>query len=441
MLSLFSQYVHSFAGPRSHFIVAASGGLDSSVLCALCNQAGFSFSIAHCNFRLRGEESSRDESFVRSLAEKYGKVIHVRAFDTESIANAEKASVQETARKLRYEWFAALRRQESAAFVLLAHHADDAVETLLMHFFRGTGLAGLTGIPETSPDHSCLRPLLSFSRAELLSFAQENNLQWVEDSSNAGSKYTRNIFRNDLLPAIEKLYPQVRSNLAGNIQRFRMIRNFYDASVAELKKRLIRKQNGMDTIPVLKLMQYQDSSFLYEVLKDYGFGEKQLPDLVRLSQSESGRFIESDAYRIVRNRRWFLMIPKRADTAETVLIEDEVPPVSFSQGALSFRKLAAAGYQVKKTAAIAQLDLQHVVFPLLLRKWKQGDYFYPFGLGKKKKLSRFFIDLKLSLAEKENIWVLQSGDKIIWVVGLRIDHRFRITEKTRELLVITLSPI
>lgn len=439
MLSLFTKYFRERLQEQGHFIIAVSGGVDSVVLCSLCRQAGFSFSIAHCNFRLRGAESDRDENFVRTLAQQYQVPIYTESFDTHLYAQQHRLSVQEAARALRYQWFAAQKEQRGAQQVLLAHHADDSVETALMHYFRGTGLPGLTGIPDFTPDKVCFRPLLPFTRKQILQYAEENKLQWVDDSSNSSSKYTRNFFRNELLPSIEKVFPDVRGNLIDNLDRFRKTKVFYDQSVASLKAKLVKKEKGVDAVPVLQLMRYAHTSFLYEVVKDYGFGEKQVPEVLKLASSETGSYIESQQYRMIRNRRWFLMVPKIAEAAETVLIDAGARAVSFAGGELHFKRKDAAGFSIKTDPAIAQLDGALVQYPLLLRRWKAGDYFYPLGLGKKKKLSRFFIDNKLSLAEKEKVWVLQSGEKIIWVVGHRIDHRFRVTPKTKELLLVTVS--
>ena len=271
---------------QGKFLVAVSGGVDSVVLCELCKLSGIEFSIAHCNFQLREEESERDEQFARKMAEQYGVEIFVKKCDTEAYANEKKISIQEAARDLRYQWFVELKKKTGFSFTLLAHHADDNIETLLMNFFRGTGLQGLTAMPgEDTQEKFILRPLLNVRRKEIIEFAKQNKLSWVEDSSNASSKYTRNFFRNELLPAIKKSYPQVEENLLANIDRFKKTNHLYQAAVEELKKKVCERYASEVRIPVLKLMKYQQTSLIYEIIRDYGFGEKQVEELIKLADA------------------------------------------------------------------------------------------------------------------------------------------------------------
>jgi tRNA(Ile)-lysidine synthase len=426
-------------GRNQRFLAAVSGGVDSVVLCELCKQSGIQFVIAHCNFQLRGEESERDENFVRGLAEKYGVEVFVKRFQTEAYANEKKISIQEAARELRYNWFVEIKKEQGFSFTLLAHHADDNIETLLMSFFRGTGLQGLTAMPEENLDEKFfLRPLLGVRRKEIIEFAEQNNLQWMEDSSNASSKYTRNFFRNELLPAIKKVYPQAEENLLNNIDRFKQINALYQNSVEELKKRVCEQYASEIRIPILKLMKYRHTSLIYEIIKDYGFGEKQVEEVIKLAEAESGKFIENDSYQIIKHRNWLIIAP-RSEIADTIAIEEGMEAVCFSGGKLELKNISKEKFHLQKKETVAQLDAKHIEYPLLLRKWKQGDYFYPLGMRKKKKLARFFIDQKLPKNQKENIWVLESNKKIIWIVGMRIDDRFKVTELTKEILSISLT--
>jgi tRNA(Ile)-lysidine synthase len=370
------------------------------------------------------------------MAEQYGVEIFVKKFDTEAYANEKKISIQEAARDLRYQWFVELKKKTGFSFTLLAHHADDNIETLLMNFFRGTGLQGLTAMPgEDTQEKFILRPLLNVRRKEIIEFAKQNKLSWVEDSSNSSSKYTRNFFRNELLPAIKKSYPQVEENLLANIDRFKKTNQLYQAAVEELKKKVCERYASEVRIPVLKLMKYQQTSLIYEIIRDYGFGEKQVEELIKLADAESGKFIENDRYQIIKSRKWFVIAPKTI-VADTVAIEEGIENICFGGGQLELRTIPIEKFRLQKKEDLAQLDARYIEFPLLLRKWKRGDYFYPLGMRKKKKLARFFIDQKLSKNQKENSWVVESNKKIVWVVGMRIDDRFKVLDSTKQILTI-----
>jgi tRNA(Ile)-lysidine synthase len=448
----FIQEHHLFSA-KDNLLLAVSGGVDSAALCELCKQAGFNFSMVHCNFQLRGEESVRDEKFVKQLGEKYSVEVIVKRFDTQQYAFDHKISIQEAARKQRYEWFEELINSELSVFntssarihhspfsihLLTAHHADDNAETVLMNFCRGTGLTGLTGIP-VKHGHIA-RPLLSFTKDELIQFANENNLGYVEDSSNLSTKYTRNLFRNEIIPAISKAYPQVKENLMDNIGRFKEIEKLYKKAVAALKKKLVHQKGNEWHIPVKQLMGFHNRALIYEIISEFGFSEKQIEEVIKLAQSDSGKYIESPQfhYRLIRHRHWFIISPAHAAESATIMIDEEDKNIIFENGILYFERLSAPILH-STSANLALLDLKNITYPLLLRKWKTGDYFYPLGMLKKKKLSRFFIDQKLSKPDKEKVWVLESDKRIIWVVGHRIDERFKVTDKTKNTLKITLS--
>ncbi len=444
---------------KDKLLLAVSGGVDSVVLCELCRQAGYDFVIAHCNFKLRGKESERDKEFVMALAKKYHVEFLTRDFETEQYAAEKKISTQEAARKLRYDWFKELidNRQYTidkgstriedpncplpiANWLLTAHHADDNIETLMMNFFRGTGLHGLTGIPEKTG--YIRRPLLSFSKDELLGFAKENKLEFVEDSSNQSSKYTRNFFRNELIPAISKVYPQVKENLQNNINRFKDIERLYEHSVGEIKKKLCKKKGNETHIPVKQLMQYDNRALIYAIISAYGFSEKQIDEVIKLAGSDSGKYISSPdgQYRFIRHRHWFIISPVISVESGYIIIEKSMGNVQYAMGNLELKELSVASCQLPIANFTACLDLKEISFPLLLRKWKTGDYFYPLGMKKKKKVARFLMDLKLSRSDKEKVWVIESNKRIAWVMGHRIDDRFKVTDKTTNVQQLTLKP-
>jgi len=456
---------------KDKLLLAVSGGVDSVVLCELCKQAGYNFAIAHCNFQLREEESERDEHFVRSLAEKYEVTIFVKRFDTEKYALKNRIGIQEAARKLRYDWFnelvngewamvneqSAISNQQSAVgnrkseigndnthhspltiyHIVTAHHANDNVETLLMNFFKGTGINGLRGI--LSKYGNIIRPLLFATKHEIKTFAEENKLPFVEDSSNILDKYTRNFFRHQIIPSIEKVFPKVEENLIDNIKRFSEIEILYQQSVSNHKKKLLELKGEETHIPVLKLLKTEPlSTIVYEIIKPFNFTSHQTEEVIYLLKSETGKYIQSSSHKIIKNRNWLIISPNNTAVAENILIEEKDKSIQFLNGELRIEKLSAPNHKLSTDNAIATLDGDEIKFPLLLRKWKQGDYFYPLGMKKKKKLSRFFIDQKLSLTEKENCWIIEMNKKIIWIVGKRIDDRFKITSKTKNILRISL---
>lgn len=421
---------------QQKFLLAVSGGIDSVVLCELSSQAGLHFAIAHCNFGLRGEESDRDETFVKSLGEKYKVDVFVQRFDTTAYAAERRLSVQEAARNLRYDWFEALRSEQGFACTLLAHHADDNIETLLLNFFRGTGLDGLTGMPEEKKESHCLRPMLQLRRSEIEAFASEQKLSWVEDSSNTSTKYTRNFLRHEIIPQLQKVFPQVEENLLRNISRLKETKALYYELLVNLKKKLCTTKGEEVHIPVRRLLQYKHTSLLYEIIKDFGFGEGAVGEVLKLAEAESGRYIANESFRIIRHRAWFIIAPK-STTAETLIIEKEDEVVRFGQEELNLKFVKKEKLSLNSSPLVAQLDAAEISFPLVLRKWKAGDYFYPLGMRKKKKLARFFIDQKLSKTEKEKVWVLESHKRIVWVVGYRIDDRFKLTDRTAQVLLLT----
>jgi tRNA(Ile)-lysidine synthase len=455
LLKSFQQYIkqqHLFQ-PKDKLLLAVSGGVDSVVLCELCKQAGYDFAIAHCNFQLREQESERDEQFVRTLAEKYEVTFYSKTFDTTTISEKEKKSIEETARDLRYKWFNEIINDKQIAagsnsaesnyplpithLILTAHHANDNVETVLMNFFRGTGIKGLHGI--LPKQNKVIRPLLFATKKQLHAFADDNKLQFVTDYTNAENDFTRNYFRNELIPSIQNIFPEVEENILKNITRFGEAEQLYKQAIALHKSKLLEQKGNEIYIPVLKLQKVQPlTTIIYEIIKHYNFTAHQTEEVVVLLQSESGKYVQSSSHRIIKNRKWLIISPNQTTTAQNILIEEQDKEVVFEVGVLQIESAQLiSNFKLQTSNKIAQLDLSQIKFPLLLRKWKQGDYFYPLGMQKKKKLSRFFIDQKLSLTQKEKVWVIESNKKILWVVGMRIDDRFKVTGKTKEVLVIS----
>lgn len=427
---------------KDHLLIATSGGADSSVLCALCAAAGYRFSLAHCNFKLRGAESDRDELFVKKLSEQLGVKLYLKTFDTLSEAKLNKTAIEETARNLRYDWFKELIiesevTENAFSFLLTAHHANDNVETVMMNFFRGTGIKGLRGIQPKQ--QQIVRPLLFAKRKDIEYYAFTNGVEFITDSTNTSNDYTRNLFRNEILPSIEKVYPEALNNILRNIERFAAVEYLYDESIEQIKQKLIEKKGDEIHIPVLKLLKTKPlQTVIYEIIKDAGFTAMQVNEVEKLLHSDSGKYIKSASHIILLNRKWLIISPNTTSPQiKNIIIEEGVKNILFQQGIL---QITSSEIPEKLTgdAMTVYIDRANLTYPLLLRKWKTGDYFYPLGMTKKKKLSRFFIDIKLSLLQKATCWVLESDKKIVWVIGYRIDERFKITSSSKQIVKLSL---
>jgi len=430
-----NNHFKEIANSNAHFFIAVSGGVDSVVLTDLMSKTSFSFSILHCNFNLRNDESKRDEIFVQSLATKYNTTVLVEHFDTNSYALEHKLSIQVAARNLRYNWFKNIIEQNTTTnkkcFLLTAHQADDTIETVLMNIFRGTGLKGLHGI--SMQNNYILRPLLFARRSEIEQYAKQNNLDWVEDSSNKKVDYTRNNFRLNIIPLIKEHFLTVEENLLANIEKWKEAEVIYNLYINEQKQKLIEVKDNTIQIPILKLQQQKAvKTVLYEIIANYGFTANQLKDAIELLDAATGKYIVSATHRILKNRKWVIITPLKSNNIQHFIIEQDDKKIFFDSNSIEIKIIENS--EIQSNSNIACLDLKKISFPLLLRKYKQGDYFYPLGMSKKKKISRFLIDAKLSLTQKEDIWVMESNKKIIWLVGLRIDDRFKVTTQTKSIL-------
>jgi tRNA(Ile)-lysidine synthase len=427
---------------KDHLFLACSGGVDSVVLAHLLHVAGFSFELLHCNFNLRGEESMRDESFVRKLAEELNASVFVKSFDTKAEMALMGMGVQEAARKLRYDWFSTMinsKKEEGVnALLLTAHHLNDQAETIAMNFFRGTGIAGMHGM--SNKINHVVRPLLSISRKEILEFASLHSITWAEDSSNDDVHYTRNLFRHDILPAVKKVFPAVETNLIANAKRFTEIEFLYRKQVEKIKGGLLEKNTAGWKIPVKKLMLTVPlDTIMFELFNPFGFSADQCIEIKKLFVASSGKSMQSGSHRVLKNRDWLLIDELNIVENQLFVIEKDENLISYRNSVLKFSYLSSIKYS-DSDLNHAWIDSNKISFPLILRPWKAGDYFYPLGMQKKKKVSKYMTDIKMSKFEKEQQWVLESDKKIIWVVGRRIDDRFKVKPTTKNLLFIeTLS--
>lgn len=414
-------------------LLATSGGLDSMVLLHLFKKIQDKIAIAHCNFGLRGAESMGDQDFIENYAQANDIEIFTIQFDTQAFAHQFKLSTQLAARELRYNWFYELVQKNQFDYILTAHHADDALETFIINLSRGTGLDGLTGIPQQN--NKIIRPLLIFSRQEIMEFAQKNQIQWREDSSNASNKYLRNKIRHDLVPLLKEFNPQF-------LEAFQKTQNFLqeaalmvnDASILVYNQ--VVKQDGdlfyINLNQLLRLPNYK--SYLYQWLNKFGFTAWE--DIYDLVNGVSGKQIFSAHFRIIKDRQQLIVCPMASKIVdEEFFIEKETAIVNLPLK-LTFSSVDSISEASNSTIFV---DKDQLNYPLTIRKWKTADYFHPLGMdGKTKKLSKFFKDQKLSLVEKEQIWLLCSNNQIVWVIGLRPDERFKITETTQNKLKIAL---
>ena len=412
-------------------LLATSGGLDSMVMVDLFRKLSFEIAIAHCNFQLRGVESFEDQNFVQNYAESNEIKLFVTQFDTEAFAKDYKLSTQVAARELRYNWFHELLETEKFDYVLTAHHADDNLETFLINLVRGTGLDGLTGIP--AQNENVIRPLLLFSRQEIEQYAKEDNIDWREDSSNALDKYLRNKIRHNLIPILKELNTDFLSSFHKTQVYLQESKTMVeDASIMVYQQ--VAKEIGEDIhFDLNKLQQLPNyKSYLYQWLREFGFSAWD--DIYDLVESQSGKQVFSNEFRLLKNRGFLILSPINIeDKKEEYYIFKDQKEIDSPLN-LSFSKVADIGIGSNRAIFV---DEDKLHFPLVLRRWNEGDTFQPFGMeGKSKKVSKIFKDEKLSLIDKENTWLLCSDDKIIWIIGIRQDERFKIEKTTKNRIQI-----
>ena len=419
---------------NAKLLIACSGGLDSVVLTHLLNELNVPLAIAHCNFSLRGRESDGDATFVEEWADQLSIPFHKKRFDTEIFASKHKLSTQMAARKLRYDWFEVLLNEIEFDYLLTAHHADDDLETFLINLSRGTGLRGLTGIQEIN--NRVVRPLLPFSRAEILSYAKSKELYWREDSSNSKSDYLRNNFRLNVIPPYKEATKSALPNFIKTQKRLSDSQALVEDYIVLVQTLVMTKIREGFEIDILKIKELpHTSALLFELLRPFGFSAWN--DISELLTGQSGKKVFSSTHRILKDRG-VLLLTVRSDKAEedSFYISEETSEI---QQPIQLDFEGVEHFEITNANTVF-VDNDMLNYPLLLRRWEEGDVFQPFGMEGKKKLSKFLKDEKLSLVAKENVWVLCSKNKIVWVVGMRLDNQYKVSKNTKNIVRIDYTP-
>lgn len=437
MLSTFQKHLQE-QFPRAQkgkILLAVSGGLDSVVLTHLCKKSGLNISLAHCNFQLRGEESEGDENFVIELADALDLEVFIEDFETEAYAAEKKISIQMAARELRYNWFDELCETLQFNYIFTAHHANDNLETVLINFIRGTGLEGLTGIPDINK--CILRPLLPFSRQQIEAYAHQNNLKWREDSSNHSTKYFRNKIRLEVIPKLLELNPQLLDSFAKTRSHLQQSSELIEDYMSVLFPQIAKEEEFGYSFQI-KLLQTlpNTKAVMYALFRSFGFTEWE--DVHDLLEAQPGKMVYSKTHRLIKDRDELLLTTIPENTLKNFELLEGEEVVMLPIGTFHFEEVSEIS-KAKEDKTVF-VDGNKLKYPLIVRKWEHGDYFYPFGMQGKKKLSKFFKDEKLSLPQKENCWLLCSGGEIVWVIGLRADARFAIDEDTKRILRISFTP-
>ena len=397
-------------------LVALSGGADSVALLHVLQHLGYPCEAAHCNFHLRGDESNRDEAFVRALCKELQVPLYVQHFNTQEYAEEKGISIEMAARDLRYNWFEELRQQNGCLHIAVAHHQDDSVETFLLNLIRGTGIKGLQGIrPQNG---HIVRPLLCVSRDEIIDYLRHLKQSYVTDSTNLQIDFTRNKIRLELLPLLERINPSIRQSLLQTISHLNEALLIYNKNIDEGLAR-VRDEQGINID--LLLQEPSPQSLLYEAASPLGFNSSQINDIMEALHKQSGKVFESKEWRIVKDRSHLLIEETKAPTPPHLEQEEQSYSLHFV---------------ISKDKNIACFDADKLKEELKIRLWQKGDWFIPFGMKGKKLVSDFLTDQKKSISQKASQYVLCCGEDVIWVIGERIDNRFKVEHDTKRVLVV-----
>ena len=434
----------SLAGVK-RLLVAVSGGPDSVVLLDALHQEGFSVVVAHCNFHLRGEASDGDAEFVKQLSEKYQVPYYQVDFDTEREARERGVSIEMAARDLRYEWFERVADETDCELIAVAHNADDVVETFFLNLTRGAGLQGLSGMAELRG--RVVRPLLQVSRKQIMEYIAENELDYRIDSTNLETVYTRNKIRHNVVPQLTEINPSFLDTMANNMRFIASAQGIVEVYAAEAYKRVVTEDGERIRFDLKALRECEGvDTLLFMWLNRYGFGSDVVMQLYRSLDDIAGKQFYSQTHRIVGGteslecaKRSLSDLSDYSDRSDLSDLSDDTRLLVIEEPIwVEIREVDIEGFEVVKSGNVACLDADKLQYPLVLRRWKKGDWFIPFGMKGRKKLSDFFADKKMNLIDKEQVWLLTSGDDIVWVMGHRIDARYAVTDKTKRVKIFTL---
>ena len=419
-------------------LLAVSGGVDSVVMTDLFAKAGYSFGIAHCNFHLRGSDSDSDEAFVRSLAEKYQVPVHCIGFDTTAFAKEHKLSIEEAARKLRYDFFDRIAEQHGYRYIATAHHNNDAIETFFINLIRGTGLTGLHGIRPVNG--KIIRPLLPFSRKEISDYASRNSLPFHEDYTNNETVFLRNKIRHQLLPLLKEMSPQIEPTMMRNMANLADAEQIFHEAIATKQRQIFKVEDDKISVSKDDIRQLNPcNTYLFEMLRPFGFNATAVNDLLSALDS-TGRQFHSQTHTILTNRDTIIIKEKEISTDDTeYIIEKGVTTISTPIHLSFEQSVSDETRDLRTDQNTIVVDSQKLKYPLILRRWRQGDRFQPFGMKTTRKVSDFFKDNHLSLFEKNEKWLLCNNDgQIFWIVGMRMDNRFKVAQQSKEITMIKL---
>ena len=425
------QYIiqHQLLSGEKPVVVGISGGADSVALLHILVSLGYKCIAAHCNFNLRGDESFRDEQFTIDFTKRLQVPLCKISFETNKYAQENRLSVEMAARELRYRWFEELLNTYDADAVAVAHHRDDSVETLLINLTRGSGLTGLTGIKPKNGN--VVRPLLCVSREDIYAYIEKNGLEYVTDSSNSSDIYTRNFIRLKVIPLLEEINPSVKASLARTAIHLYDASLIYNHSIEEARK-VITQNNRLSISALLSFPA--PATILYEMLKPYGFSRTVCESIFTVLDKDSGKIFYSSTHRLLKDRSDLLIDVLSGEESKAYLINLEDDNVDLPVELKPEIVVIKEDYQIEKDRKFAYFDFDKLSFPLVLRHWQEGDWFVPFGMKGKKKISDYFSDKKFSLFDKEKTWLLCSGQDVIWIVGERTDNRYRIEKTTKRVL-------